>query len=114
MTRPLVILGTGGSAYDLLDIVEAINAVTPTWESSGSWTMPSRGTAATSGSRSWGRWATHRSIGERSFINAIGSDRSFRNRSQILAATGLTRERFATLVHPVASVSAASPTRVGC
>ena len=32
MTRPLVILGTGGRAYDLLDIVEAINAVTPTWE----------------------------------------------------------------------------------
>ena len=35
MTRPLVILGTGGSAYDLLDIVEAINAVQPTWEPIG-------------------------------------------------------------------------------
>ena len=35
MTRPLVILGTGGSAYDLLDIVEAINAIQPTWEPIG-------------------------------------------------------------------------------
>ena len=32
MRRPLVILGTGGSAYDVLDVVEAINAAAPTWE----------------------------------------------------------------------------------
>ena len=35
MTRQLVILGTGGSAYDLLDIVDAINAVQPAWEPIG-------------------------------------------------------------------------------
>ena len=32
MTQPLIILGTGGSAYDVLDVVEAINAVSPAWD----------------------------------------------------------------------------------
>lgn len=35
MTRPLVILGTGGSACDVLDIVGGLNAQTPTWELAG-------------------------------------------------------------------------------
>ena len=35
MTRPLVILGTGGSAYDVLDIVAALNAESPTWKLAG-------------------------------------------------------------------------------
>jgi sugar O-acyltransferase (sialic acid O-acetyltransferase NeuD family) len=39
------------------------------------------------------------------FVNTIGSDQSFRRRPEIIAATGLARERFATLVHPGASVS---------
>ena len=29
MPRPLIILGTGGNAYDVLDIVESINASAP-------------------------------------------------------------------------------------
>ena len=39
------------------------------------------------------------------FINSIGSDKTYRRRPEILASTGLTAERFATLVHPAASVS---------
>jgi len=35
MSQALVILGTGGSAYDVLDIVEAINANRPTWRVAG-------------------------------------------------------------------------------
>src|SRR4051812_33313301 len=35
MSRPLLILGTGGSAHDVLDVVEAINAVAPTWGVAG-------------------------------------------------------------------------------
>jgi len=31
-TEPLVILGAGGFAYETLDVVDAINAVSPTWD----------------------------------------------------------------------------------
>ena len=32
MSRPLIILGTGGNALDFLDVVEAINRASPTWD----------------------------------------------------------------------------------
>jgi len=43
--------------------------------------------------------------GGHSFINVIGSDTSYRSRPDVVAATGLSHERFATLVHPAANVS---------
>ena len=43
---------------------------------------------------------------DHAFVNTIGSDKSFRQRPQVIASTGLGRERFATLIHPAASVSA--------
>jgi sugar O-acyltransferase (sialic acid O-acetyltransferase NeuD family) len=40
------------------------------------------------------------------FVNAIGSDKSYRQRPKIVTSTGLAPEDFATLVHPASSVSA--------
>lgn len=103
---PLVILGTGGNAYDVLDVVEAINAASPTWAVAGF-----LDDARPPGSRHLGLEVlgplheAGRLVGH-SFVNAIGSDRSFRRLPEILAATGLPSDRFATLVHPDASVSA--------
>jgi sugar O-acyltransferase (sialic acid O-acetyltransferase NeuD family) len=107
MTRPLVILGTGGSAYDVLDIIEAINLAAPTWHVAGF-----LDDAKPVGSRHLdlpilGRLAdANRLTCDHQFINAIGSDASFRNRPAIIAACNLGLDRFATLVHPLASVSA--------
>src|SRR5262249_40346184 len=105
MKQPLVILGTGGNAYDLLDIIEAINAKTPTWDVVGF-----LDDAREQGSRHLGievlgtlRDATR--LEGCLFVNAIGSDQSFRHRPLILAGTGLRTEQFATLVHPAAGVS---------
>jgi sugar O-acyltransferase (sialic acid O-acetyltransferase NeuD family) len=106
MTTPLIILGTGGSAHDVLDTLEAINARAPTWEPAGF-----LDDARPAGARHLGlpvlgalrdapRFAGH------AFVNAIGSDKSFRRRPALVASTGLGPERFATLVHPAASVSA--------
>jgi sugar O-acyltransferase (sialic acid O-acetyltransferase NeuD family) len=106
MIQSLIILGTGGSAHDVLDTVEAINARAPAWQVAGF-----LDDARPAGSRhlglpvlgslsEGGRFADH------AFINVIGSDRSYRRRPEILAGTGIDRERFATLVHPAASVSA--------
>jgi sugar O-acyltransferase (sialic acid O-acetyltransferase NeuD family) len=105
MTKPLIILGTGGNAYDILDVIEAMNAITPTWTVAGflddAHTVGSRylGLEILGGLRDAGRFRG------RYFINAIGSDKSYRHRPSILASTGLSAEDFATLVHPGASVS---------
>jgi sugar O-acyltransferase (sialic acid O-acetyltransferase NeuD family) len=39
------------------------------------------------------------------FVNGIGSPKSYRNKPAIIASTGIPRERWATIVHPAASVS---------
>src|SRR5690348_13194568 len=109
MLQRLIILGTGGNAYDVLDVVEAINRLAPTWEVAGflddardagsrHLNLPVMG--ALSDARNFA--ADHR------FINAIGSDTSFRRRPEIVVSMGLAIDRFATLVHPGASVSSRS------
>jgi sugar O-acyltransferase (sialic acid O-acetyltransferase NeuD family) len=107
MMRPLVILGTGGNAYDLLDLVEAINGVTPTWDVIGFLDdakppgtphlgLPILGSLDEA-------WRLPPGL---AFVNTIGCERTFRRLPEILASTGLDAGRFATLVHPAASVSA--------
>ncbi|HOX56458.1 MAG TPA: NeuD/PglB/VioB family sugar acetyltransferase [Candidatus Paceibacterota bacterium] len=105
MARRLIILGTGGSAYDVLDIVHSINVQAQTWELAGF-----LDDARPSGSRYLDlpvlgglREATR--FDDCWFINVIGSDVSYRRRPEIIQSTGLAPDRFATLVHPRASVS---------
>ncbi len=105
MRRPLVILGTGGSAYDVLDIVYSINAESPTWEVAGF-----LDDARPPGSRHLdlpilGTLKDATRFPDFSFINVIGSETSYRRRAEIVHSTGLAADRFATLVHPKASVS---------
>jgi sugar O-acyltransferase (sialic acid O-acetyltransferase NeuD family) len=106
VTRPLIILGTGGGAYDVLDTVAALNARSPAWELAGFLddARPASGVylglPVLGPLRDAGRFAGH------AFVNVIGSDRSYRQRPAVVAGTGLPPERFATLVHPAASVSA--------
>ena len=105
MARPLVILGIGGNAYDVLDVVEAINARRPTWRVVGFLDDAREPGSRHLGLEVVGPLASARWVGGCAFLNAIGSDRSFRRRPELLAATGLRPEQFATLVHPLASVS---------
>lgn len=105
MSRPLVILGTGGSAYDVLDIVYSVNAQSPTWEPAGF-----LDDARPSGSRFLdlpilGALKDATRFTDCSFVNVIGSETSYRRRAEIVQSTGLAPDRFATLVHPKASVS---------
>jgi sugar O-acyltransferase (sialic acid O-acetyltransferase NeuD family) len=112
MPRPLVIIGTGGSAHDALDIIEAINAERPTWEVTGFLDDDRPCESRHLGLEVLGPLcAASRHPESWSFINVIGSDRSYRRRPEITASTGLRPERFATLVHPAASVS--SRARIG-
>jgi len=105
MKRPLVILGTGGSAYDLLDIVEAINAIQPSWEPIGFLDDARPAGDRHLGLEVLGTLGDALRFAECAFVNVIGSDKSFRHLPEILASTGQAPERFATLVHPAALVS---------
>jgi sugar O-acyltransferase (sialic acid O-acetyltransferase NeuD family) len=105
MTQQLIILGTSGNAYDVLDIVEAVNRVNPTWSVAG---FLDDGRPVGSGHLGFpvlGRLSDAVHFGDCQFVNAIGSDRSFRRRAEFVASTGVPVERFATLIHPAASVS---------
>lgn len=105
MSQPLVILGTGDSAYDLLDIVEAINATRPTWDLIGFLDDAKPLGSRLSNLEVLGPLRDAPKFAGCAFINAIGSDKNYRRWPEILASTGLPTDRFATLVHPGASVS---------
>ena len=103
--QPLVIIGVSGNASDILDIVEAINAIGPGWDVVGFLddARPAGtvhlGFPVLGPLRAASRWE------KCCFVNAIGSDSSFRERPTIVAVTGQDVHQFATLVHPAASVS---------
>jgi sugar O-acyltransferase (sialic acid O-acetyltransferase NeuD family) len=105
MIQPLIILGTGGSAYDVLDIVESINADAPRWEVVGFLDDLKPAGCEHLGYPVLGPLPSALRFRDCCFINCIGSDRSFRARPRVVEATGLGLDRFATLVHPGASVS---------
>ena len=105
MARLLIILGTGGNAYDVLDIVEAINAAGRMWDVAGFLDDARAVGSEFLGLPVLGRLTDAIKFPTESFVNAIGSDASFTRRPEILASTGLPGDRFATLVHPKASVS---------
>ena len=105
MLQRLVILGTGGSAFDLLDIVEAINAIRPTWDPIG-FLDDSRATGGRHlGLEILGQLRDAANFSDSVFVNTIGSDKSYQQRPVIVASTNIGAERFATLIHPAASVS---------
>src|SRR5207237_4161037 len=105
--RPLIILGTGGNAYDVLDIVDAINGSAPSqqqWEVTGFLDDARAAGTEFVGRPILGRLAEAGRFARESFVNAIGSDASYSRREAIIASTGVALDRFATLVHPGAGV----------
>jgi sugar O-acyltransferase (sialic acid O-acetyltransferase NeuD family) len=105
MKRSLVILGTTGNAHDILDVVESLNTRQPVWDVAGFLDDAREMGSSHLGLPVLGPLANAFRFGECFFINAIGSDRSYRQRPELVARLELPRERFATLVHPLAYVS---------
>lgn len=114
MTQPLVILGTGGNALDILDVVDALNDRTPTWQVVGYLDDAKQPGTKVLDIPVLGPLANAAKLDpDTRFVNAIGSDKSFRRRPDYVAACGVEESRFATLVHPAASVSKRALVGVG-
>jgi sugar O-acyltransferase (sialic acid O-acetyltransferase NeuD family) len=111
VSRPLIILGTGGNALDFLDVVEAINGIAPTWDLVGFLDDGREPGSAYHDIAVLGPISRATEYRRCWFVNAVGSDKSYRRRPEVVAATGLGDQFFATLIHPAASVSRRS--RVG-
>jgi len=102
----LIILGASGTAIDVLDIIDAINRQRATYRCIGLLDDdPAKRDTVLEGVRVLGslvdapRWPGAR------FVDALGSPTSFRERSAIVARTGVASDRFETLIHPSAQVS---------
>jgi sugar O-acyltransferase (sialic acid O-acetyltransferase NeuD family) len=114
--RPLIILGTGGNSRGALDAALAANrAGMARWEVVGFLDdCASTGPAQVHGFPVLGPIAQAARFPHAWFVNGIGSVESFRARPKIVTRAGVPRERFATVVHPRASVSALARVGVGC
>lgn len=105
--RDLIILGTGGSCLDFLDLAAAVNAA-----GGGPWRVagfldddPAKAGAEFGGVKVLGPLPSARNHPDAAFLNGIGNPENFRRKPGILATTGLAPDRFASLVHPLASIS---------
>lgn len=109
MTTRVLVLGAGGTALDVLDAIDAINARRPTFECIGLLDDdPAKagqpfGSARVVGSlRDAARWP------DAGIVNALGSVRSFWRRPEIVERAGIGAERMVSVVHPSATLSPSS------
>jgi sugar O-acyltransferase (sialic acid O-acetyltransferase NeuD family) len=103
----LVIVGTGGTSVDILDAV---------WDrrAGGDESLqplcflddnPARIGQSLHGLPIRGPLEAARDLADCLFINGIGSPANFWRRDQIVGRLGISHDRFATIIHPSASVS---------
>lgn len=113
-TQALIIIGTGGSAQDVLDVVDAINAQTPTWHvlgflddarTAGTLFMGFEILGSIEDAATLSAHAGGGRLDGAAFINTIGSERTYQARRALIDRSGLSDNRFATLSHPQAGVS---------
>ena len=108
MSTSVIILGTGGNCFDILDTLLAINDATGSDryrcvgfldDNPDNWSKTVGGVPILGPLTAAGEYADCR------FVNGIGSPLSFRRKQAIIASAGIDLDRFVTLVHPTASVS---------
>jgi sugar O-acyltransferase (sialic acid O-acetyltransferase NeuD family) len=102
MQRPLIILGTGGGARDVLEIA---GTHATAWRVVGFLDDAQPAGTEHAGLPVLGRIADAPAFPGHVFVTSIGSDTSYRGRPHIIAASGLDDDCFATLVHAGAFVS---------
>jgi len=106
--RNLILLGASGNAREILDVVDSINklASKPVYKCLGFLDdNNSLHGEKVCGIPVLGPIVAAQDFPDAHFVNAIGSVSTFLQRESIIEATRIPLERFATIVHPLASVS---------
>ena len=106
--RKLIILGTGGNCVDILEAVIELADLpgSLSFECVGFLDDDrEKGGREFHGVPILGPLDSAARFPDCQFVNGIGSPESYSRKEAIIGRTGLTLERFATIVHPTASVS---------
>jgi sugar O-acyltransferase (sialic acid O-acetyltransferase NeuD family) len=110
--KRIVVLGAGGNSLGILDAIQAINAIRPTYEVAGILDdIPENQGRVVLGAKVIGRIDEAGKHADCRFVNGISSVASFRKIPEVVRRTGIGRERFETIIHPRATV--ASSAKVG-
>lgn len=111
MATNIVILGTGGTCFDILDTLLDINDTPNPKQFGGPFHFlgflddnPPHSKIANKFAV-LGSLKDAQSIKDAFFINGIGSPRSFLKKEKLIDSLGIDQNRFATIIHPTASVS---------
>jgi sugar O-acyltransferase (sialic acid O-acetyltransferase NeuD family) len=108
MTRKIIILGTGGNCREIIDLVHTINQVAGrrVYECAGFLDDDSgKHGVMIDGVTVLGSLHKASEYNDCWFINGIGSADNFWRKEQIIDRCGVTVDRFATLLHPLAFIA---------
>lgn len=120
--KKIIILGTGGTCFDIVDTLLEINDCANPLELGGPYELAgylddSRETGTFTGCKAQlpvlGRLNQATEFPDAWFINGIGSPRTFRQKDSLIQSTGISDSRFAKAIHPRASVSRYAEVGVG-
>lgn len=111
---PLIILGAGGTARDVLDWLPVLGAAGQEYHCLGLLDDdPAKRGVDVGGATVLAGLSDASGWSDALFVDALGGPRSYRRRTEMVERTGLARERFLTLVHPTAVVSPRASIGVG-
>lgn len=106
MPTPLILIGAGGFARETIELVRAINREAPTWELIGLLDDdPELRGKELLGVPVLGPCSAVEEYREASVVACVASPQDPMRRLRLVARLGLRLERFATLVHPRATVA---------
>lgn len=113
MTRRIIILGTGGNCVDILDTINEITSRSATSSHAADGNYECIGFLDDDAEK-WGEEILGiKVLGpintavnyDADFVNGIGSPGTFHRKPEIIASAGVPEEKWATIIHPTASVS---------
>jgi acetyltransferase EpsM len=108
----IVLLGATGGCVDILDTILDINAAAPKPSYDVLGFLDDRaelqGTEVLAGARVIGPFSAAQDHSDCLFVTGIGSPYNYWRRGDVIDALGLAPERFATIVHPRASISSSA------